>query len=141
MSRSAAAFCPIWSLRPAPLRLAGAPRGAIARWTCAANTTATAAPAAAAAAAVRSRRHVLRALAVTAILPVLTCVPVAPAHALSRKRLLAKAGPLVVLPSGVSYRDIAAGKSDGNSPNPGDTVAIHYSVSRRSVLACSESRG
>ena len=48
------------------------------------------------------------------------------AHALSKKRILAKAGPPVELESGVTYRDITVGK--GYSPRDGDTVAIHYSL-------------
>lgn len=48
------------------------------------------------------------------------------ANALTKKRILAKAGPPVTLPSGVVYRDINIGK--GYSPNEGDTVAIHYSL-------------
>lgn len=39
---------------------------------------------------------------------------------------MAKAGPEVSLPSGVTYRDITVGK--GYSPSPGDSVAIHYSL-------------
>ena len=48
------------------------------------------------------------------------------AKALSRKRILAKAGPDMSLPGGIHYRDVTVGK--GNSPRPGDTVAIHYSL-------------
>lgn len=48
------------------------------------------------------------------------------ANALSKKRMLAKAGPTVELPNGIAYRDITVGK--GNSPRDGDTVAIHYSL-------------
>ncbi|CAN8067793.1 unnamed protein product, partial [Agarophyton chilense] len=48
------------------------------------------------------------------------------ACALSKKRILAKAGSLVQLPSGVSYRDVTVGK--GYVPRNGDTVAIHYSL-------------
>lgn len=39
---------------------------------------------------------------------------------------MAKAGPVVSLPSGVTYRDITVGK--GYSPRGGDSVAIHYSL-------------
>lgn len=46
--------------------------------------------------------------------------------ALSKKRILAKAGPEMSLPSGVTYRDITIGK--GYSPRAGDSVAIHYSL-------------
>lgn len=48
------------------------------------------------------------------------------AHALSKKRILAKAGPAVVMENGITYREITVGK--GNSPRNGDTVAIHYSL-------------
>jgi len=48
------------------------------------------------------------------------------AHALSMRRILAKAGPEVVLPSGVVYRDVTVGK--GNTPEVGDQCAIHYSI-------------
>lgn len=48
------------------------------------------------------------------------------AKALSKKRILAKAGPEVTMPSGVTYRDISIGK--GYSPRDGDSVAIHYSL-------------
>lgn len=48
------------------------------------------------------------------------------AEALSKKRILAKAGPEVALESGVTYRDITVGK--GFMPRDGDTVAIHYSL-------------
>lgn len=48
------------------------------------------------------------------------------AQALSKKRILAKAGPPVTLPSGITYRDISIGK--GYTPRPGDSVAIHYSL-------------
>lgn len=55
-------------------------------------------------------------------------VALLPEHvlALSKKRILAKAGPAVILPSGVTYRDITVGK--GYSPRNGDSVAIHYSL-------------
>lgn len=49
-----------------------------------------------------------------------------PANALSKKRILAKAGPAVTLTSGIVYRDVTVGK--GYVPRPGDTVAIHYSL-------------
>lgn len=48
------------------------------------------------------------------------------ANALSKKRLLAKAGPEVVTEEGLVYRDITIGK--GNSPRFGDSVAVHYSL-------------
>eukprot|EP00177_Eucheuma_denticulatum_P001438 GFKZ01002591.1.p1 GENE.GFKZ01002591.1~~GFKZ01002591.1.p1 ORF type:complete len:217 (-),score=25.61 GFKZ01002591.1:279-929(-) len=69
-----------------------------------------------------SRRHMLMytsALASLSILP-------DRANALSKKRILAKAGPTVELPSGITYRDITVGK--GFTPRDGDTVAIHYSL-------------
>lgn len=47
-------------------------------------------------------------------------------YALSKKRILAKAGPAVSLPDGISYRDITVGK--GYVPRNGDSVAIHYSL-------------
>jgi len=46
-----------------------------------------------------------------------------PAMALSQKRMLAKAGPVVELPDGLTYRDVTVG--NGISPKSGDTVAIH----------------
>lgn len=46
--------------------------------------------------------------------------------ALNKKRIAAKAGPRVDLPSGVTYQDINVGK--GYVPRNGDTVAIHYSL-------------
>lgn len=49
-----------------------------------------------------------------------------PVHALNKKRILAKAGPLFELTDGVTYRDITVGK--GYVPREGDTVAIHYSL-------------
>lgn len=49
-----------------------------------------------------------------------------PANALSKKRILAKAGPVVTMSSGIEYRDVTVGK--GYVPRPGDTVAIHYSL-------------
>lgn len=48
------------------------------------------------------------------------------ALALNKKRIVAKAGPPVDLPNGVSYRDITVGK--GYTPRNGDSVAIHYSL-------------
>lgn len=69
-----------------------------------------------------SRRHML------ALTAALTGTLMQPdyAQALSKKRILAKAGPPVELESGVTYRDITVGK--GYSPKNGDTVAIHYSL-------------
>lgn len=49
-----------------------------------------------------------------------------PATALSKKRIMAKAGPPVTLPNGIVYRDVSIGK--GYIPRSGDTVAIHYSL-------------
>lgn len=69
-----------------------------------------------------SRRHVLTyasALASLSVLPDRV-------NALSKRRILAKAGPTVELPSGITYRDITVGK--GFTPRDGDTVAIHYSL-------------
>lgn len=48
------------------------------------------------------------------------------AQALSKKRILAKAGPEVVLDNGIRYREVNVGK--GYSPQKGDTVAVHYSL-------------
>lgn len=48
------------------------------------------------------------------------------AQALSKKRILAKAGPEVVLDNGIRYREVTVGK--GYSPQKGDTVAVHYSL-------------
>lgn len=47
-------------------------------------------------------------------------------HALSKTRIMKKAGPPTTLPSGVVYRDISIGK--GYAPRKGDAVAIHYSL-------------
>lgn len=71
------------------------------------------------------RRSVLTgAIASTIVLAGLVSPPEAPA--LSKKRILAKAGPEVVLENGIRYRDITVGK--GYSPQKGDTVAVHYSL-------------
>lgn len=72
-----------------------------------------------------SRRELLRNAATVWALPLLLSMPPA-AEALSKKRILAKAGPEVVLDSGVRYRDLTIGK--GYSPQKGDSVAIHYSL-------------
>lgn len=48
------------------------------------------------------------------------------AQALSKKRILAKAGPAFDLGHGIIARDLTVGK--GNEPHDGDTVAIHYSL-------------
>lgn len=69
-----------------------------------------------------SRRHLLT---ISATLASLSLLP-GRASALSKKRILAKAGPEVELPSGVTYRDITVGK--GYSPQNGDSVAIHFSL-------------
>lgn len=69
-----------------------------------------------------SRRRVLHLGAVLAFCQVIP----ERANALSKKRILAKAGPAVTLPSGIVYRDVTIGK--GYVPRPGDTVAIHYSL-------------
>jgi hypothetical protein len=68
------------------------------------------------------RRALLSRAAVLAALPFMPGA----AEALSKKRILARAGPEVVLASGVRYRDITTGK--GYSPQNGDTVAVHYSL-------------
>lgn len=72
-----------------------------------------------------SRRAMLQNIAIAAALPVLAAVP-KHVDALSKKRILSKAGPEVVLDTGVRYRDITIGK--GYSPQKGDSVAIHYSL-------------
>lgn len=69
-----------------------------------------------------SRRKLL---AISAAIAATTVLP-AESFALTKKRILAKAGPLVELPSGVTYRDVTIGK--GYEPRNGDTVAIHYSL-------------
>ncbi|PXF40482.1 Peptidyl-prolyl cis-trans isomerase FKBP16-4, chloroplastic [Gracilariopsis chorda] len=69
-----------------------------------------------------SRRNLL---AITAAIAATTALP-EQSFALTKKRILAKAGPLVELPSGVTYRDVTIGK--GYEPRNGDTVAIHYSL-------------
>lgn len=48
------------------------------------------------------------------------------ARALSKKRILGKAGPEVVLDNGIRYREVTVGK--GYTPQKGDTVAVHYSL-------------
>lgn len=73
-----------------------------------------------------SRRQVLRTAAQVGITSLASLVYPGVATALSKKRILAKAGPAVELPSGVIYRDITVGK--GYSPRNGDSVAIHYSL-------------
>lgn len=67
----------------------------------------------------RQAINLLATLTVTAAMP-------RQAKALSKKRIMAKAGPPTTLPSGIVYRDITVGK--GYSPRNGDTVAIHYSL-------------
>jgi hypothetical protein len=84
------------------------------RWTCAATSK-----------PIRRRALLVRAAATTVALSALARNPPR-ADALSKKRILAKAGPEVELANGVRYRDITTGK--GYSPQKGDTVAIHYSV-------------
>lgn len=71
-----------------------------------------------------ARRELLRVSGLGALAAAL--VGATPAEALNKKRMLAKAGPPVELPGGITYRDINMGK--GNSPREGDTVAIHYSL-------------
>lgn len=70
-----------------------------------------------------SRRYLLNTAAAMTAATLLS--PLA-ANALSKKRILAKAGVPVTMPSGVIYREISVGK--GYSPRNGDTVAIHYSL-------------
>lgn len=75
--------------------------------------------------AVGRRALLVRVAASTAAFAAVTMRP-KQADALSKKRILAKAGPEVVLDSGIRYRDVSTGK--GYSPQKGDTVAVHYSV-------------
>ncbi len=71
-----------------------------------------------------ARRDIIRASILGSLTAVLGAS--APAEALNKKRLLAKAGPIVELPGGILYRDVTIGK--GYVPRDGDTVAIHYSL-------------
>jgi hypothetical protein len=70
--------------------------------------------------ALLGRREVLQ-LVVAAVV-----ARAAPAEALNKKRILAKAGPEVTMDNGIKYRDITVGR--GYSPRAGDTVAVHYSL-------------
>lgn len=77
-----------------------------------------------------SRRSALLAAAAVAAAAVATPPP--PAEAISIGRLMKKAGPEQVMEgSGIRYREVIIGK--GFEPNPGDTVAIHYSLYCRDI--------
>jgi FKBP-type peptidyl-prolyl cis-trans isomerase len=99
-------------------------RSARPTWTCSSSSPTPSSPSPAR----TSRRALLHALAAASVLPAVISVSPPPAAALTKKRIMAKAGPLVELSDGVSYRDISGGKESGFSPSPGDTVAIHYSL-------------
>lgn len=72
-----------------------------------------------------SRRAAL--LAAAAVAAAAVAGPAPPAEAISIGRLMKKAGPEQVMEgSGIRYREVIVGK--GFEPNPGDTVAIHYSL-------------
>lgn len=72
-----------------------------------------------------SRRSAL--LAAAAVAAAAVAAPAPPAEAISIGRLMKKAGPEQVMEgSGIRYREVIIGK--GFEPNPGDTVAIHYSL-------------
>ena len=73
------------------------------------------------------RRNLLKFAAITAISATLAFLPSHNAvHALSKKRIMAKAGPSFQLKDGVTAREIKEGT--GYSAQNGDSVAIHYSL-------------